>query len=110
MKTSGNKESSELFLSKRERAVSKWKKVNNTIKFINISKESAKKTKGSKQFRDLKQKTSKWTLVRIAISMVSFLTQKTKCVSGSANLGDQKVILISYYHLLNLSIDLSGHS
>ena len=81
-----------LLLDKRKRAVSKWKKVNNTIKFINISKDCAKKSKRFQNMHDeLEQKTSKWTLVKIAISMVSFLTQKTKCVSGQKTWADQKV-------------------
>ena len=81
-----------LLLDKRKRAVSKWKKLNNTIKFINISKDCAKKSKRFKNIHDeFEQKTSKWTLVKIAISMVSFLTQKTKCVSGTKNWAEQKV-------------------
>ena len=84
----------QLLLDKRKRAVSKWKKINNTIKFINISKDCAKKTKRFKNTSDnVEQKTSKWTIVKIAISMVSFLTQKTKCVSGSRTWAEQKVTL-----------------
>ena len=86
-----SKESVGLLLNRRKKAVSKWKKVNNTIKFINISKESVKKSRGSKNIRDYQQRTSKWTLVRIAISMVSFLTKKTKCASDSGNWEEQEV-------------------
>ena len=83
-------------LLKRKRAVSKWKKINNTIKFINISKDCAKKSQRLQNIHDeFKQKTSKWTLVKIAISMVSFLTKKTKCVSGSRTWAEQKVTLSS---------------
>ena len=81
-----------LMFDKRKRAVSKWKKVNNTIRFIKISKDCAKKSKSFKNIHDeFEKKTSKWTLVKIAISMVSFLTQKTKCVSGQKTWADQKV-------------------
>ena len=83
-----------VLLDKRKRAVSKWKKINNTIKFINISKDCAKKTKRFQSTPDAaEQKRSKWTIVKIAISMVSFLTQKTKCVSGSRTWAEQKVTL-----------------
>ena len=81
-----------LLLDKRKRAVSKWKKLNNTIKFINISKDCANKSKSFKNVHDnFGKKTSKWTLVKIAISMVSFLTKRTKCVSGSTSWAEQKV-------------------
>ena len=51
---------------KKTSSLSKWRKVNNSIKFISISKSCVGKSK-------LKKKPSRWTIIRIAFSMVNFL-------------------------------------
>ena len=51
---------------KKTSSLSKWRKVNNSIKFISISKSCVGKSK-------LKRKPSRWTIIRIAFSMVNFL-------------------------------------
>ena len=60
----------QLLLDKRKRAVSKWKKINNTIKFINISKDCAKKTKRFKN-----------TSANYHIDLKGFMVKKTLCVA-----------------------------
>ena len=62
--------------TKNQKALSKWKKVTNTIKFINVSKNCIVNQKPSTINRA--RKHSKWTIVRIAFSAVNFLIRKTK--------------------------------
>ena len=57
-------------VTQNTKALSKWRKVTNTIKFINVSKNCVVKPKARKH--------SKWTIVRIAFSAVNFLIRKTK--------------------------------
>ena len=62
--------------TKNQKALSKWRKVTNTIKFINVSKNCIVNQKPSTINRA--KKHSKWTIVRIAFSAVNFLLRKSK--------------------------------
>ena len=63
-------------MTKNQKAISKWKKVTNTIKFINVSTNCVVEKRPSTI--NHARKYSKWTIVRIAFSAVNFLLRKSK--------------------------------
>ena len=65
-------------VTQNTKALSKWRKVTNTIKFINVSKNCVAKQQPSTMNQS--RKYSKWTIVRIAFSAVNILlrVRKTK--------------------------------
>ena len=63
-------------VTKNKKAISKWKKVTNTIKFINVSKNCVVEKRPSTRNRT--RNHSKWTIIRIAFSAVNFLLRKSK--------------------------------
>jgi len=63
-------------VTQNTKALSKWRKVTNTIRFINVSKKCAAKKMSQK--RDLTRKLSKWTIVRITFSVMNFLLRIIK--------------------------------
>ena len=69
---------------------SRWKKVNNTIIFINISKKCAKNSLSNNPQLNKPRRRSRWTIVRIAFSVINFFLRKTKNLSNPIK--DQKVL------------------
>ena len=69
---------------------SRWKKINNTIIFINISKKCAKNSLSNNPQLNKPRRRSRWTIVRIAFSVINFFLRKTKNLSNPIK--DQKAL------------------
>ena len=86
------------FSFQKMKSYSKWRKIENTMKFINLSKKAAKKTYEDLEFEKIKRNNKKWVMLKNSIKFLTILR------SVSTEISEEQVPLpLLDFHIIHIN-------